>query len=224
MKKIDVKEFFVSPLGRARNTASCTLEAMNRTAEVCDWLQEISVKTVLDNQELLYAYPDQDVINGVTYSNVVWDVLPGYLSTHEEYFHPTEWRNSKIAKNSNIVEVYDNVIAQFDQLLANHGYVRSGNHYKVTEANRDTLVFFCHYGLSCVLLSHLMNVSPFILWHGVMFAPTSVSSIYTEEREEGIAYFRGGHLGDISHLFAAGMEPSFAGRFCETFDSKYERH
>ena len=38
--QLDVKDFYVSPLGRARDTASCTLEKMGRTATICDWLEE----------------------------------------------------------------------------------------------------------------------------------------------------------------------------------------
>ena len=43
LAKLDVKEFYVSPLGRARDTASLTLKKMNRTATECDWLQEFNV-------------------------------------------------------------------------------------------------------------------------------------------------------------------------------------
>lgn len=32
LEKLDVKEFYVSPLGRAKDTASLTLKKMNRTA------------------------------------------------------------------------------------------------------------------------------------------------------------------------------------------------
>ena len=94
----------------------------------------------------------------------------------------------------------------------------------MTEANTDTLVFFCHFGLECVLLSHLMNVSPMILWHHTAAAPTSVTTVYTEERRKGIASFRVASFGDISHLYIAGQEPSFSARFCETYDNKDERH
>ena len=40
--RLDVKEFYVSPLGRARDTASLTLEKMGRTATVCPWLREFA--------------------------------------------------------------------------------------------------------------------------------------------------------------------------------------
>ena len=40
--KMDIKDFYVSPLGRARDTASCTLKKLNREAVVCPWLREFN--------------------------------------------------------------------------------------------------------------------------------------------------------------------------------------
>lgn len=40
LKTMDIVAFYVSPLGRAQDTASCTLKAMHRSAETLDWLQE----------------------------------------------------------------------------------------------------------------------------------------------------------------------------------------
>jgi len=62
------------------------------------------------------------------------------------------------------------------------------------------------------------------LWHGFCALPTSVTTLVTEERRKGIAYFRMLAFGDISHLYIAGEEPSFSGRFCETYDNFDERH
>ena len=60
---------------------------------------------------------------------------------------------------------------------------------------------------------------------GRFSAPTtSVTTVYTEEREEGIASFRCMTYGDVSHLYAAKEPVSFSGRFCETFDDPTERH
>ena len=39
ISKLDVKDFYVSPLGRAKDTASLTLKKMNRTATEYPWLR-----------------------------------------------------------------------------------------------------------------------------------------------------------------------------------------
>ena len=125
---------------------------------------------------------------------------------------------------SNVKAQYEWVIGNFDALLASHGYVREQHYYRAERANKDTLVFFCHFGLECVLLSRLLDISPMVLWHHACAAPSSVTTLVTEERREGIALFRMTGFGDISHLNANGEEPSFQARFCETFDDETQRH
>lgn len=78
--------------------------------------------------------------------------------------------------------------------------------------------------MECVLLSHQLGISPMILWHGFCAAPSSVTTVATEERRKGIAAFRMLSFGDTSHLYAAGRQPSFAARFCETYDNMEQRH
>lgn len=76
----------------------------------------------------------------------------------------------------------------------------------------------------CVMLSHILGISPLSLWHGFCAAPSSVTTLYTEEREEGEVFFRCQSFGDTAHLYVAGEEPAFAARFCETYDNMEERH
>ena len=87
----------------------------------------------------------------------------------------------------------------------------------------DTIALFCHFGVECVMLGHLLGISPVVLWHGFCAAPTSVTVLTSEERREGIAYFRMNAFGDTGHLYAESEPVAFAARFCETFDSD-ERH
>ena len=48
-----------------------------------------------------------------------------------------KWR-----KNSDLVEVYDHVIEEFDRFLAEHGYVREGAHYRVEKESDETVTVF----------------------------------------------------------------------------------
>ena len=118
---------------------------------------------------------------------------------------------------------YEWVAKGLDDLLASHGYVRENNYYRVENANTDRIVFFCHFGVECVMLSHLLGISPMVLWHGFCAAPTSVTTINTEERRKGIASFRVSSFGDISHLYVADEPPAFHARFCETYGKEGER-
>ena len=87
-------------------------------------------------------------------------------------------------KESQVKKEYDWVTESFDQVLKDHGYIREGRGYRAEKANNDTLVFFCHFGAGCVLISHLLNISPMVLWHGTCAAPSSVTTVVTEERRK----------------------------------------
>ena len=129
----------------------------------------------------------------------------------------------EVMQEANMKYYYDQVTGEFDKVLAEHGYVRDGHYYRVEKANNDTLVFFCHFGLGCVLISHLLSMSPMVLWHNMCAAPSSVTTLTSEERRKGIASFRMNSYGDISHLYAYDEPPAFAARFCECYDND-ERH
>lgn len=209
ISRLDVKAFYTSPLGRARDTASLTLNRLGREAEVCGWLREFPPQICRPDAE------GRKII--------AWDWLPEDWTKEPAYFLRDEWADTEPMRAGQVKEAYAYVTDSFDRLLARHGYVREGEYYRVEQANRDTIVLFCHFGLECVLLSRLMNVSPMILWHHTCAAPSSVTTAVTEERREGKAIFRVTGFGDISHLYAGNEEPAFAARFCETFDSD-ERH
>lgn len=216
---------FMSPLGRAQHTAAYSLKKTGKTAQVLDWLREFPAITDINcSEELQKAYPDTKKEGNKFRERIVWDMMPEYLSSHPEYWTVDGWRDSLVAKCGDMVQVYDSLVKKLDDFLAEHGYVREGGHYRVEKETTDTVTFFCHFGVTCAILSHLWNVSPFVLWHSFALAPTSVTEVVTEEREQGIAGFRGLRMGDISHLYAGGEEPSFACRFCENYSNFEQRH
>lgn len=209
IEKLKVKDFYVSPLGRARDTASLTLKAMNRTAVECEWLREYAPRIHRPDKEEL---------------SITWDWLPQDWMNEKIYYDPTEWASTEIMQEGRNREEYEWVTTEFDQLLSAHGYQREKNCYHVNCANHDTLVFFCHFGVQCVILSHLLGISPMILWHGACAAPTSVTTVVSEERRKGTASFRIIGFGDTSHLYEAGEPLSVSARFCETYEDEQERH
>ena len=206
---MQVDKYYCSPLGRARDTASLTLKKCGREAETLDWLREFSLP--VNNPE-----------TGERRS-VAWDAMPAYWTELDGFYDKEKWADTGYMTSGPAREYFREVADGLDSVLAKHGYHRYGNFYRTECGNRNTVVFFCHFGVETVMLSHLWGVSPMVLWHALIALPTSVTTLYTEEREEGIVSFRCAGFGDTSHLYAGGEEPAFSGRFCEIFHSD-ERH
>lgn len=207
LSKLDIKAFYCSPLGRARDTAAPTLKALGAEAEICPWLREFwpNVKR-----------PDTD-------EGIAWDWLPQTWTAWPDFYDKDRWTDHPLFLDAKVKEAAQEAQAGLDAVLERHGYVRQGNLYRADQANEDTIVFFCHFGIECVLLGHLLGISPMVLWHSACALPSSVTTLVTEERRKGTASFRMTGFGDLSHLYAAGITPSFAARFCETYDTPGQR-
>ena len=203
IEKINADYYYVSPLGRARQTAQIAMERIDKEAKVLDWLREFPavVKHIFE--------PDP--------GPQCWDWMPSDWAKEPSFYDIDRFYDHPVMKKGHVKEIYGDVLNHFDALLRKHGYAKNGKTFDVLKANHDTLCFFCHFGIECVLLSYLINVSPMILWHGFVASTSSVTIVNTEERQKGIASFRISHFGDTSHLDASGLEPSFSARFCECY-------
>ena len=207
LRNVPIDAAYVSPLARARLTAAPVMEAKGMSAKVCDWLREFDAKIIK---------PDKDG------PGIVWDWLPQDWTTVPDFYAPDTWTRPAVM-GPDVAEKYGAVRDGLDALLSRHGYDRDGRLYRVRRANHDTVALFCHFGVECVLLSHLLSVSPMPLWHGFCALPSSVTTLYTEERREGVASFRLSAFGELCHLRQAGVEPSFSARFRECFSDETRR-
>ncbi len=198
-----IDELFVSPLVRARDTAAPLLEKTGRTGVTLPWLAEFEIP--IRRSDLTEPH------------GVPWDWPPALWLSEPRFLDLHAWREVPVMKEAGVGEAYDRVVSAFDGLLEARGYRREGFVYRAERPNARVLAFFCHFGLSCVLLSHLMNVSPMVLWHGMALPPSSITTVWTEERRPGVASFRAASLGATPHLTLAGRAPSFSARFCEIY-------
>ena len=57
LKKLDVKAFYVSPMGRAKDTAAATLKALGREATELPWLREFVLRMQKPAMPNLQAFP-----------------------------------------------------------------------------------------------------------------------------------------------------------------------
>ena len=228
IRNFNIDEVYVSPLGRAKATADYSLRELGIEATTLDWLKEFPARfdanTADEAARQAYKNELKTDDTGKFEKRIVWDMMPAYYAEHHELFDPKGWRNSEIAKASDICTVYDGITEAFDEFLKDHGYERCGDGYKVLAGNDKTIAFFCHFGITCVLLSRLWHVSPFVPLQFLAMAPTSLTEVVTEERERGIATFRTLRVGDITHLTMGKEPPAFAARYCEMYENEHERH
>lgn len=201
--KTDIDKIYCSVLGRAKATIAPYLELSGKTVEYKDWLREFDVPV-----KIPYLKKEKSC----------WDLLPDFVNRNTVLYNPEKWHTARFIKKSNLFCEYNRVCDEFDKILKDNGYERNGVNYTVHNSNHKTLVFCCHYGVGSVLLSHLLNCSPYTFWQNTVLLPSSVTTLHTEEREKGTASMRCAGIGDVSHLYAGNREPSFAARFCECFD------
>lgn len=228
VKDWNVTQFYVSSQGRAKDTASFSLKVQNKEAIELSFMREFS-------------YPTLDPVTGRI--GVPWDYVPSYWTNEEHYFKQGNgFLESDVVKsNPDSAINYPLVIEGFDNILKEYGYIRKDKYYinvnakerflKGTvgpnkeiinngpEPDRDetTLVFFCHLGVTCLVLSHLLNIPFECLAHGFFIPPTGVTILSSEERWGKEAYFRVQALGDCSHLKEANEPISPAGSFANPF-------
>ena len=100
LKGEDIDWFYVSPLGRARDTASLTLREFGREAVVCDWLREFWAPI---------RRPDDSAREHIT-----WDWLPEDWRNEPILYDRDRWYTHPVMAAGNVKAEYDRVTAGLD--------------------------------------------------------------------------------------------------------------
>ena len=208
-----IRKIYVSPLPRAKMTAEPTLLKWNREAEEIPWLREF---------EYRITHPSSGKLH------VPWDLYPEYFSEYPDMYDRERWIDTPLySSNPEIKTAYQEICESIDALLAENGYHRnpegSGTMYDLDRSLTDgdeenALVFFCHFGVTAVILSHLIGVSPFILLHHTVILPTGITIVNAEKRVPDKAHLRIQVLGDVRHLAQAGEPFSTHAAFSPVFE------
>lgn len=200
----DISEIYVSPLGRAKETASYSLKASNLEGIEVSWLEEFYHPV---------GHPDNPK------THVPWDYYPTFWKNEPCVYDKDKWTEFPFFEGVDIKGFAETVYEGFDKILEKHGAVRNGNGYEaVNVKENDTIVFFCHLGVTGVCLGRLLNISPFLLWHSTYLAPSSVTIVGAEIRDGKNIGFRTQVIGDTSHLIMCGEPVSSSGYFTDTFN------
>lgn len=222
-----IKDIYVSPFGRAKQTAEPTVKILGIQPEEKSWLRE-------------YSYMVTNPMHGKI--SVPWDFSPTQVHEDPKMTSIDEWvsagpniSNNEVAKN------YDSVKHGIDEILEKYGYIRNGNHYNRKDGrerfiestvkdmkyctaddlplddDEPTIMIVCHFGVICLMLSHLLNIPFELLTHGFILPTSSVTIVNTEERWSDEVSFRVQVMGDCTHLLTEGEKISNAGSFARLF-------
>ncbi len=215
-----ITQVFVSPLGRAQDTASFSLKKLGMEGTTLPWLEEIY---------FMVESPDTGTKVGA------WDWMPRVFTAHSDWSR-REWWNVEPFCNSDGEKRYRDMAQGLDDVLSHYGYCRADDtgdritstplYYtshntgtdKGTENDDITLVFVCHFGMTAAMISHLTGMPMLPLLQNFFCPTTSVTVMNAEEREPGTATFRVQVMGDCRHLVEAGEPVSPSGYFTTVFN------
>ena len=162
LRDCGIQRIYSSPKGRAMETASYTADALGQEITVCEFMKELSWRSSDGEPILANGHP--------------WEVA-GILASQGVNLSDTDWRSKEPYCRSLIVERIEKAVTGFDGFLAELGYVREGEQYRVVGESTDTTIaIFSHAGSSSAVLSHLLNI-PFPLFCGAF--PVNFTSVTT---------------------------------------------
>lgn len=219
-----IDHIYVSPLGRAQDTAKSTLAHHPMQPTVCPWLQEFYVTVpnpVTGRPSIGWDYlPDDWTAEPQLFDSLQWADAPRYdLGLPPGYpLRREDFESGAIPYQPKAVRAeWDKVCQGIDDILAEYGYHRRDRYYEVDETKDVTLLFFAHLGAIDAILSHVLNIAAPLLWQGMFLPPSSVTVLGAEERKPGLAYFRAQCYGDTAHLLMHGEPVSQSGYFTDPF-------
>lgn len=168
-EKID--KFYSSTCGRAVETAEHIAERFGASVEQLEFMREIAWRGIESEEELPY--------NGNP-----WLITADMVAEGKSLTDPN-WKQQEPFCRSKILASFDKVEAAFDSWLEQFGYFREGQFYRVKGGNDSTLLLASHAGSSTVVLSHLLNLPPLIMFRqmGPNYTGITVMEFDGEEGE-----------------------------------------
>jgi probable phosphoglycerate mutase len=187
-------KIYCSPMGRAIITAKYTADLLGINYNIENWTREL--------------WPELSIENS-SWGRIMAIDIPGEALRDEDNLNINKrWYESSHLKgcNSSAEETFEKLKTASDEFIARHGYERVGGRYRINNSNQDKIAVFCHGGFGLTWLVHLLEIPVHLMWSGFWLPPTSVTTVLFDERSKEWATPRCLGLGDVSHLYEAGLE------------------
>jgi len=188
---------FASPLGRAQDTARPTSELLGIPIETEDWTSEN-----LAWGEFTFLDPEFNKKKRWLFS------IPGFRF-HEGKDHDRnpDWRDCDCLQNLegeyNPKTCYDRIGPASDDFLRRLGYEKTGNYYKIINANEQRVALFCHEGFTMCWFPYLLGIPPHLFWSAFSISHSGVNIIHFENHKSGFTFPRCLAWDDLSHIYEA---------------------
>ena len=184
-----LEEIYVSPLGRAVQTARPTCDRLGLPYRIEEWMSEDlfwnELSAVDGNGERQWSFGCQNtMLLGEENPDLnAWHTYPAFSSC-------------KAAEKG-----YRRIADCSDAFLAGLGYKRDGRLYRTAAPNNRRIAAFCHHGVGTAWLSHLLSIPPNIFWSGFDIAHSSVTILEFKNNPDGQTAPQCVCLSDISHIY-----------------------
>jgi broad specificity phosphatase PhoE len=189
LARLGLDRIYSSPMPRAYQTAEYTAKLLHLPIQIEEWTRELAWR-----------------IEHPTLGRVpVWDVPGEEFRGDAGCLTLDSWDRLGCLSGADLRPLYEELQAQGDEYLERLGYRREGARYRVVRRNVEKVALFCHGGFGLALLAHLLHVPLTLAWSGFWLPPSSVTTVLMDERSDGWAVPRCTGLGDVSHLYAAGL-------------------
>jgi broad specificity phosphatase PhoE len=189
MGKVGLNRIYCSPLGRARDTMRYIAEKIGLTAQIEPWTAELTTR----------------LKSGPCAGNMIWDLHGEIIREKQPYPSAENWQSIPDLGDAEFKETLDCLRNHSDEFIARHGYRREGGRYRIVKPNREKIALFCHGGFGLAWLAILLEIPFPLVWSGFWLPPSSVTTILFDERSAQWAVPRCVGVGDVSHLYQAGL-------------------
>ncbi|CAG7652416.1 histidine phosphatase family protein [Paenibacillus allorhizosphaerae] len=193
-EKIDA--IYSSPMGRALHTMQYTAEITGLEPVIQPWLAELSGWKVPESSGK---------------HSVAWNVDGERIRSHKPFPSSENWHSNPIYDQTDLNQRFLNLKKDSDLFLKELGYERNDGVYEIVRTNELKIAVFCHMGFGLAWISHLLELPLSFAWSGFWLAPSSVTTILFDQRTAARAVPRCLGMGDVSHLYKAGLPVQSSG-------------
>lgn len=185
LKDEPVEKIFSSTHGRAMETAEHIDEKFGLGIIGLEFMRETKWGGSNDKPAFLEGHP--------------WQIAD-YMVEQGMDLLQTSWQEKEEYRNNRLVQTTAYLAEQMDVWLADLGYIREGDYYRVGDVKYHTIVVVSHGGASTAALGHLFNLPLPFLFSAVCPDYTAVTVVSFSEKKGALVAPKFELANDARHI------------------------